>query len=101
MVSDLSSYLSEFKEPGFPKSEVPETDPCGSVSLDPNGTGQYFVDQTTRQYYFQSSDGETLTVVDAEGSMYPVSLLEGGDFGTIQPKQDNQVVLWMWMHSRQ
>ena len=34
MVSDLSSYLSEFKEPGFPKSEVPETDPCGSVSLD-------------------------------------------------------------------
>ena len=26
--------------------------------------GQFFVDQTTGQYYFQSNDGETMTMVD-------------------------------------
>ena len=29
--------------------------------------GQYFVDQATGQYYFQTSDGETMTVVSAPG----------------------------------
>ena len=27
------------------------------------GQGQYFVDQATGQYYYQSKDGETMTVV--------------------------------------
>ena len=89
----VSSYLSEFREPGFPGSEVPQTDPGGSVSLNPGGTGRNFVDRTTGRCCFQSSDGEALAVVDAGGPMCHVSLLEGGDFGTIQPKQDNQVVL--------
>ena len=29
--------------------------------------GQYFVDQATGQYYFQTTDGETMTVVSAPG----------------------------------
>lgn len=48
-------------------------------SADASGSGQYFVDQATGQYYFQSSDGETLTVVDADGSVQggTASLLTG------------------------
>ena len=33
--------------------------------------GQYFVDQATGQYYFQTSDGETMTVVSAPGVEEP------------------------------
>ena len=29
--------------------------------------GQYFVDQATGQYYFQTADGETMTVVSSPG----------------------------------
>lgn len=34
----------------------------GVVTTIPSG-GQYFVDQSTGQYYYQSQDGETMTVV--------------------------------------
>ena len=37
--------------------------------------GQYFVDQATGQYYFQTSDGETMTVVSAPGVEEPGMLL--------------------------
>ena len=36
--------------------------------------GQYFVDQATGQYYFQTSDGETMTVVSAPGVEEPGKL---------------------------
>ena len=37
--------------------------------------GQYFVDQATGQYYFQTSDGETMTVVSAPGVEEPSKLI--------------------------
>jgi len=35
--------------------------------------GQYFVDQATGQYYFQTSDGETMTVVSSPGVEEPAT----------------------------
>ena len=45
------------------------TSAAASASALPSG-GQYFIDQATGQYYYQSQDGETMTVVqsaDVEG----------------------------------
>ena len=38
--------------------------------------GQYFVDQATGQYYFQTSDGETMTVVSAPGVEEPGNMIK-------------------------
>ena len=36
------------------------------------GKGQYFIDQSTGQYYYQAEDGEAMTVVNA-----PAATAEG------------------------
>lgn len=71
-IGDIHTYLEHFspKEVGsvvISKTEV--LDPPHGMSLgsaDASGSGQYFVDQATGQYYFQSSDGEPFTVVEDE-----------------------------------
>ncbi len=50
-----------------------EASTSASASALPSG-GQYFIDQATGQYYYQSQDGETMTVVqsaDVEGQQQP------------------------------
>ena len=50
-----------------------EASTSSSASALPSG-GQYFIDQATGQYYYQSQDGETMTVVqsaDVEGQQQP------------------------------
>ena len=41
--------------------------------------GQYFVDQATGQYYFQTTDGETMTVVSAPGIEEQGNLTKSAD----------------------
>jgi hypothetical protein len=81
-IGDIQNYLNDFnpKEPVIQKAEagleagmearvegVAGVEGVALGSADASGSGQYFVDQATGQYYFQSSDGETLTVVEADG----------------------------------
>ncbi len=47
-------------------SEVTKSEEATSAAALPTG-GQYFIDQTTGQYYYQSQDGETMTVVQTVG----------------------------------
>ena len=56
------------------------------LSTIPEG-GQYFVDQVTGQYYYQSQDGETMTVVQSADVDQPLGAAEEGVEDT------NQVVL--------
>jgi len=69
-VGDIQNYLDDFqKDIAVTKTEVMDTtNDNGAVGL--SDAGQYFVDQETGQYYYQSGDGETVTVVQgmpAEG----------------------------------
>ena len=71
-VGDIQNYLADFnpKDPVISKAEPVLTG--GEAGDDSEllssavggGAGQYFVDQETGQYYFQSSTGDTLHVVD-------------------------------------
>lgn len=97
-IGDIQNYLADFnpKDSVISKSEPvlisgdQEDDPTETGltlgSADASGSGQYFVDQETGQYYFQSSNGETLTVVDADGPV-TTGMLEGDD-GSHQMEQD-------------
>eukprot|EP00092_Neocalanus_flemingeri_P087083 GFUD01109828.1.p1 GENE.GFUD01109828.1~~GFUD01109828.1.p1 ORF type:complete len:312 (-),score=110.79 GFUD01109828.1:635-1570(-) len=88
-IGDIQNYLADFnpKDSVISKSEPVldgghDDDPTETGltlgSADASGSGQYFVDQETGQYYFQSSNGETLTVVDADGPV-TTGMLEGDD----------------------
>jgi len=79
-IGDIQNYLADFnpKESVISKSEpVLESgtgdagEPAEPLSLGSAvaAGGQYFVDQETGQYYFQSSTGDTLTVVGDEGAV--------------------------------
>ena len=61
MVDSCSHYFAIF----FVDEEEDEGEEIGEKE------GQYFVDQATGQYYFQTSDGETMTVVSAPGVEEP------------------------------
>ena len=71
-VGDIQNYLADFnpKDPVISKAEpVLAGGEAGDdsellSSAVGGGAGQYFVDQETGQYYFQSSTGDTLHVVD-------------------------------------
>ena len=96
-MGDIQNYLADFnpKDPVIHKVEeegVLDGGGGGVVeggvtlgSADASGSGQYFVDQATGQYYFQSSDGETLTVVDADGPVH------GGGGHSLLPEDDGMV----------
>lgn len=57
--------------------------------------GQFFVDQTTGQYYFQSNDGETMTMVDEGSGDVDNSVAEEASQPkpSTSAKKDNQVML--------
>ena len=95
-MGDIQNYLADFnpKDPVIHKAEEEGVlEGGGGVveggvtlgSADASGSGQYFVDQATGQYYFQSSDGETLTVVDADGPVH------GGSGHSLLPEDDGMV----------
>ena len=94
-MGDIQNYLADFnpKDPVIQKAEEEGVLEGGGVveggvtlgSADASGSGQYFVDQATGQYYFQSSDGETLTVVDADGPVH------GGGAHSLLPEDDGIV----------
>ena len=100
-IGDIQNYLADFnpKDSVISKSEPvlggadQEDDPTEAGltlgSADASGSGQYFVDQETGQYYFQSSNGETLTVVDADGPV-TTGMLEGDD-GSHEMDQDTDL----------
>ena len=100
-VGDIQNYLADFnpKDPVISKSEPvlaggetgDESELLSSAVA--GGAGQYFVDQETGQYYFQSSTGDTLHVVDAEAGVSG-SMLDTEDQDTDEPElPSNQVVL--------
>ena len=74
-MGDIPNYLVDFN-PKVEEEVVLEG--VGVVSGDvfpgsanASGIDQYFVEEATgQQYYIQSSDGETLTLVDADGPVY-------------------------------
>ena len=79
-MGDLQNYLADFnpnpKDPVISKAE-PMLD-TGAVDDDEeDDTGQYFVDQATGQYYFQSSNGDMVQVME-DGEV-------GGDGGVGPP----------------
>jgi len=107
-IGDIQNYLADFnpKDSVISKSEPvldgdQEDDPTETGltlgSADASGSGQYFVDQETGQYYFQSSNGETLTVVDADGPV-TTGMLEGDD-GSHEMDQDTDLAQVMVQHS--
>ena len=60
-IGDIQNYLADFnpKDSVIHKTEPDENDTnlnLGSAAA--SGSGQYFVDQETGQYYFQSSTGK-------------------------------------------
>ena len=103
-MGDLQNYLADFnpnpKDPVISKAE-PMLD-TGAVDDDEeDDTGQYFVDQATGQYYFQSSNGDMVQVMeDGEvggdtGVGPPPSLMDTGETepGQLDPAGDlNQVM---------
>ena len=112
-VGDIQNYLADFnpKDPVISKAEPVLTG--GEAGDDSEllssavggGAGQYFVDQETGQYYFQSSTGDTLHVVDAEAGVSGAMLdtedqdtdlaqVMGEHIGKEEPElPSNQVVL--------
>jgi len=94
-IGDIQNYLADFnpKDPVINKAETGLDGVVEGVTLgsaDASGSGQYFVDQATGQYYFQSSDGETLTVVDADG---PVQYMPGqGGPALLAPHHEEPMV---------
>ena len=106
-IGDIQNYLADFnpKDSVISKSEPvldeDQEDPTETGltlgSADASGSGQYFVDQETGQYYFQSSNGETLTVVDADGPV-TTGMLEGDD-GSHEMDQDTDLAQVMVQHS--
>ena len=54
--------------------------------------GQFFVDQTTGQYYFQSNDGETMTMVE-DGNAVDSEAAPPQPKPSTSAKKDNQVML--------
>ena len=76
-VGDIQNYLADFNpkdpvisksEPGLTGGEAGDDSELLSSAVG-GGAGQYFVDQETGQYYFQSSTGDTLHVVDPEAGV--------------------------------
>ena len=61
--------------------------------MDPDGVlptgGQYYVDQATGQYYYQSNDGETMTVVQQQAAQEE----ENGE--TSAEQHDLLVHIWL------
>ncbi|XP_023329055.1 transcriptional repressor CTCF [Eurytemora carolleeae] len=74
-IGDIQNYLEHFnpKEVGgvvISKTEVMDaTSSVNLGSVDATGTGQYFVDQTTGQYYYQSAADEPFTMVQTDEAM--------------------------------
>ena len=76
-IGDIQNYLADFnpKDPVISKSEpildtVEEDDTdlnLGSAAA--GSAGQYFVDQATGQYYFQSSNGDMVQLEDADAGV--------------------------------
>ena len=76
-IGDIQNYLADFnpKDPVISKSEpildtVEEDDTdlnLGSAAA--GSAGQYFVDQATGQYYFQSSNDDMVQLEDADAGV--------------------------------
>jgi len=107
-IGDIQNYLADFNpkdsvisksEPALDGDQDDDHAETGLTlgSADASGSGQYFVDQETGQYYFQSSNGETLTVVDADGPV-TTGMLEGED-GVHEMDQDTDLTQVMVQHS--
>ena len=77
-IGDIQNYLADFNPKDISKTEPSlggEDDGLGSVS---GAAGQYFVDQETGQYYFQSSTGE---MVQLDADQAPEMMDTGDNVG--------------------
>jgi len=76
-IGEIQNYLADFnpKDPVISKDTVEEEEEDGTYlnlgSASASGAGQYFVDQATGQYYFQSSNGEMVQLEDADTGVPP------------------------------
>jgi len=119
IVGDINNYLEQFNSKDvdgsgassdggggdvngvqvISKTEILDTPAVALGSADATGTGQYFVDQTTGQYYYQPAADEPFTVVNADEALEDdVSPMDRGVEGASPPPSlpaltSNQVVL--------
>jgi len=100
--NDINNYLEHFNAKDVAsvvKTDVMDTsEPVSLGSADASGTGQYFVDQATGQYYYQPAADEPFTVVNADESLEdadnPLERVDGGASPPgISDLNPNQVVL--------
>ena len=83
--NELESFISGLDKTGNaqPKVEQPEK-------------GQYFIDQATGQYYFQSGDGEAMAIVaneEAEAAVAAATAQSAQVVGEQATANENQVVM--------
>ena len=107
-IGDIQNYLADFnpKDPVISKTEPAldtveedeeEDNDLNLGSAAASGSGQYFVDQATGQYYFQSSTGEMVQLGDGDTDTgVPPAILDtepdtntmehGGDLSHVMPE---------------